>query len=126
PDLETLSRAAGLSPSHLHRVFKSLTGVTPKAYAAAHRHQRVRRELAAGGAVTAAIYSAGFNSSGRFYATSAQALGMRPKDIRHGGAGVTIRFAVQKCSLGSILVAATSIGICAIALGGNRKALIHE
>ena len=31
-----------MSAYHLHRVFKAVTGLTPKAYAAAHRAQRVR------------------------------------------------------------------------------------
>ena len=82
-----------------------MTGVTPKAYAAAHRAARVRDELARSDTVTEAIYDAGFNSNGRFYATSTELLGMTPTDFRAGGAGTAIRFAVGECSLGSILVA---------------------
>ena len=37
PTLEELAGATGFSPFHFHRVFKAVTGVTPKAYAAAHR-----------------------------------------------------------------------------------------
>src|SRR5713226_3811129 len=75
--LSALATRAGLSPYHFHRVFKSLTGVTPKAYAAAQRGNRVRDELKRGSkTVTEAVYNAGFNSSGRFYATSGELLGM--------------------------------------------------
>src|SRR5262249_48007833 len=66
--LEEPSGAIGRSPSHFHRVFKSVTGVTPKEYAAAHRAKRVRRGLTSASTVTQALYDAGFNSSGRFYA----------------------------------------------------------
>src|SRR5262245_10081150 len=68
--LETLAKSAGLSASHFHRVFKALTGVTPKDYAAAHRSQQVRRKLAEGKSVTNAMYQAGFRSNARFYSTS--------------------------------------------------------
>ena len=78
PSLERWPQAAGLSRFHFHRVFKAVTGVTPKAYAAAHRGKRVRAKLARSGTVTEAIYDAGYNSSGRFYAASAELLGMTP------------------------------------------------
>ncbi len=34
PRLEDLAATAGLSPFHFHRVFRRITGITPKAYAA--------------------------------------------------------------------------------------------
>ncbi len=125
PALETLAKTAGLSPWHFHRVFKAATGVTPKAYADAHRGKRVRDELKRTRTVTEAIYSAGFNSNGRFYAASDQLLGMTPSDFREQGAGATIRFAVGECSLGTILVAATNKGICAIRLGDDPQELVR-
>jgi AraC-like DNA-binding protein len=36
PSLEELAHAIGRSPSYFHRVFKAVTGLTPKDYAAAH------------------------------------------------------------------------------------------
>ena len=124
--LDALAGALGMSPWHFHRVFKSLTGLTPKAYAAAHRAERMHQELARGGTVTSAIYNAGFNSSGRFYAESNKRLGMKPSDFKAGGDGATIRFAAGECSLGSILVAASDLGICSIALGNDPDTLVRE
>jgi AraC family transcriptional regulator of adaptative response/methylated-DNA-[protein]-cysteine methyltransferase len=123
--LEALAKLVGQSPSHFHRVFKAATGVTPKAYADAHRGKRVRDELKRAGTVTEAIYSAGFNSNGRFYAASDDLLGMTPKNFRDGGVGATIRFAVGECSLGAILVAATDKGVCAITLGDDPQDLVR-
>jgi AraC family transcriptional regulator of adaptative response/methylated-DNA-[protein]-cysteine methyltransferase len=124
--LESLAAAVEMSPSHFHRIFKALTGLTPKGYAAAQRAQWLRGKLASSKTVTAAVYGAGFNSNGRFYATAAKALGMTPNAYRTGGAGVAIRFAVGECSLGSILVAASERGICAIALGDDPSALVRD
>jgi AraC family transcriptional regulator, regulatory protein of adaptative response / methylated-DNA-[protein]-cysteine methyltransferase len=126
PDLDTLAHAAGLSRFHFHRVFKTVTGVTPRAYAAAHRARRVREELSRSGTVTEAIYDAGFNSNGRFYATAADLLGMTPTSFRTGGTGTAIRFALGQCSLGAILVAATARGVCAILLGDEPDALVRD
>lgn len=126
PDLRSLAQSVGMSPYHFHRVFKQITGVTPKAYAAAQRARRVREGLAQGASVTEAMYGAGFNSSGRFYATSTQELGMTPRVFRAGGPGVAIRFAVGECSLGSVLVAASDKGVCAILLGDDPEALARQ
>jgi AraC family transcriptional regulator of adaptative response/methylated-DNA-[protein]-cysteine methyltransferase len=126
PGLDALAARAGLSRFHFHRVFKAVTGLTPKAYAAAHRGNRVRDELARSATVTEAIYGAGFNSSGRFYATSSKVLGMTPSDFRAGGTGASIRFAIGECSLGAILVAASERGICAILIGDDADALVRD
>ncbi len=125
PTLDDLATAAGMSRFHFHRVFKQVTGLTPKAYASAHRADRVRRALTRRERVTDAIYDAGFNSNGRFYETSAKELGMTPTSYRAGGSGASVRFAVGECSLGSILVAASQKGICAILLGDDPDSLVR-
>ncbi|HEY8247343.1 MAG TPA: bifunctional DNA-binding transcriptional regulator/O6-methylguanine-DNA methyltransferase Ada [Hyphomicrobium sp.] len=126
PTLDELAAHAGLSPYHFHRVFKAATGVTPKAYAVAHRNKRVREALQGDKSVTEAIYEAGFNSSGRFYADAAQSLGMKPGEFRAGGVNAEIRHATASCSLGLVLVAATNKGVCGIFFGDDPEALEQE
>ncbi|MCT5966480.1 bifunctional DNA-binding transcriptional regulator/O6-methylguanine-DNA methyltransferase Ada [Pseudomonas aeruginosa] len=127
PTLDALAQDAGLSPYHFHRLFKSVTGLTPKAYASAYRARRLRERLGqASASVTEAIYESGFNSNSRFYESSSQRLGMRPRDYRDGGAGAAIRFAIGQCSLGAILVAQSQHGICAILLGEEPEPLLRE
>ena len=127
PTLDELAAQAGMSPFHFHRVFKAETGLTPKAYATAHRARKLREELnAADGSVTDAIYEAGFNSSSRFYETSEKVLGMRAREYRAGGVGTEIRFAVGQSSLGAILVAQSRRGICTILLGQDPDRLVRE
>lgn len=126
PTLQELADSAGMSTYHFHRLFKSITGLTPKAYAQAHRAKRMRKELERGNSVTEAIFEAGFNSSSRFYEKANGVLGMTPTDFRQGGAKVEIRFAVAECSLGSILVAQSDRGICAILLGDDPDELARD
>lgn len=121
PSLASLAAVVGLSPYHFHRIFKAARGIKPKVYATAQQNARLRGDAS----VTEALYDAGFNSSGRFYETSSDALGMSPKTYRAGGAGtkIKIKYATRKCSLGTILVAATDKGICAIFLGDDPEYL---
>lgn len=128
PTLDALAAQLGLSPSHLHRIFKQATGLTPRAYATAQRAQRLRSALgnASTASVTDAIYSAGYQSSSRFYEQSARVLGMAPSRYRAGGASQDIRFAIGQCSLGAILVAQSERGICAILLGDDADVLVRD
>ena len=107
-------------------MFKSVTGLTPKDYAEAHRASRVRDGLAAGHSVTEAIYNAGFNSSGRFYEKSRDMLGMTPAQYRAGGANEDIRFAVGQSSLGAILVASSDKGVASILIGDDPDELVRD
>ncbi len=124
--LTELADKAGMSPYHFHRLFKAVTGLTPKVYAKAHQGNRIRVELNQSPTVTDAIYAAGYNSNSRFYEQAPQLLGMTPTAYRAGGSQQQIRFALGECALGSILVAASAIGICAIALGDDPNQLAHE
>lgn len=124
--LDELAAHAGLSRSHTHRLFKSVTGVTPRAYAEAQRAGRLRRALDNEPSVTSAIYAAGFGSSSRFYERADQLLGMTASHYRAGGAGLDIHFSQGRCSLGAVLVAATERGVCAILLGDNADETVRD
>lgn len=126
PSLADLAKAADMSPFHFQRIFKQIIGVTPKAYGVAHRARRIRDKLPKSSTVTEAMYEAGFNSSGRFYAASERLLGMKPQSFRGGGKGEVIRFAIGKCSLGSILVASSEKGVCCITLGDDPDFLVAD
>lgn len=126
PSLQELARRAGMSRFHFQRRFKALTGMTPKTYAAGCRAERLQGALRSSRSVTEAIYSAGYGSSAAFYQQADRWLGMTPSAVRAGGAGVAIRFVMERSSLGMVLVAATERGICAVALGDDAEGLTQE
>ena len=127
PKLDDLAARVGMSPYYFHRKFKEMTGLTPRAWGAAHRMRRMRSELSQrANSVTSAIFGAGFNSNSRFYERSNEVLGMTPTSYRKGGQETDIRFAVGQCSLGAILVAQSQKGICAITLGDDPDELVRD
>lgn len=126
PELGDLAEQAGLSPWHFHRVFKAVTGVTPRGYASATRAEKVREQLRQGKSVTETLYASGFNSSGRFYEAADGMLGMTPLAFRDGGSNASIHFAIAQCSLGAVLVACSERGVCAILLGDEPQALLDD
>ncbi|EKN3600587.1 bifunctional DNA-binding transcriptional regulator/O6-methylguanine-DNA methyltransferase Ada [Yersinia enterocolitica] len=124
--LDALATELNLSAFHFHRLFKSITGLTPKAYASATRSARIRQQLVEKGSVTDAIFEAGYNSNGRFYEQSNQLLGMTPTRYRQGGRDTALHFAVGESSLGAILMAKSELGICAILLGDDPALLVQQ
>jgi AraC family transcriptional regulator of adaptative response/methylated-DNA-[protein]-cysteine methyltransferase len=123
PGLDQLARAAGLSPTHFHRVFKRTVGVTPRGYAEFVRTKRLHDTLKGEQTVFESIAAAGFGSIGRAYAGAGATLGMSPAQYKAGAPGLVVRYAVAHCSLGWLLVAATERGVCAIEFGDSADAL---
>lgn len=121
--LADLASRAGYSPAHFQRVFKRLVGVSPAVYARGLRARRAQAALIQGGAVTDAIYAAGFSGPSRFYEAMDGRLGMAPSAWIRGGEGTRIAWAVVDTSFGPMLVAATERGICRLAFGEGKADL---
>ena len=121
--LAMLSEACGISPYHLHRTFKRLTGLTPRQYVRERRMGRLKEELRTGSDVTTAMYDAGFGSSSRLYESGPNRLGMTPKTYQQGGQGVSIGYTIVDSPLGRLLVGTTERGVCAVSLGDSDESL---
>lgn len=124
--LATLAAHVDMSPWHFQRTFKSLLGVSPKHYASALQQARARHHLQHEARVTDAVFAAGFESVGRFYARAFAMLGMAPKAFQAGGAGVAIAYGISDTPLGALLVAATDEGVCNVRFGDSHDALFDE
>lgn len=112
--LSLLAREFRRSPFHLQRTFKSVLGVSPKAYMDACRLRQMKQNLQAGHSVTTALYAAGYGSSSRLYERTAAELGMTPEKYRRGAVATVIRYTLASSPLGRMMIAATDKGICAI------------
>ncbi|MEJ5203405.1 MAG: bifunctional DNA-binding transcriptional regulator/O6-methylguanine-DNA methyltransferase Ada, partial [Anaerolineales bacterium] len=123
PTLRQLGEQFHLSPFHLQRLFKMVTGVTPRRYAIQRRTERFKAQLRNGQPVTEAVYAAGYGSSSRLYEGAGEQLGMTPAVYRAGGKGMNIEYTIVDCPLGRMLVAATERGVCAVSFGGKDAEL---
>jgi AraC family transcriptional regulator of adaptative response/methylated-DNA-[protein]-cysteine methyltransferase len=123
PSLVELGKELKVSPHHLQRTFKSITGITPRQYGAAHRLKQFKSKIKEGEDVTTALYDAGFGSSSRLYEKSSQHLGMTPATYRRRGKGMKVNYAIVDCHLGRMLVAGTTRGVCSVQFGAEDEAL---
>ena len=121
--LKTLAREVGMSPCHLQRTFKQFIGVSPKAYADAHRIEHFKTCLKRGDNVSTSIYDAGYGSSSRLYARSNSELGMTPVAYQRGGRGILMAFTTADSPLGLLLVAKTERGVAAVIFGDDEATL---
>jgi len=128
--LSLLAKEFRRSPFHLQRTFKSVLGVSPKAYMDACRLRQVKQNLQAGHSVTTALYAAGYGSSSRLYERTATQLGMTPEKYRRGAVAAVVRYTIVRYTiagspLGRMLIAATDKGICAIQFGDSEQQLLQ-
>lgn len=124
PTLRELGHEVGMSGYALQRLFRHVLGITPHEYYATRRAQAFRQQLGKASTVTAAIYQAGYGSSSRVYDQPAPMLGMDPGEYRKGAAGQRIRYTTSASPLGTILVASTARGLCAVAFGDTEEELV--
>ena len=123
--LRRLGERFGLSPFHLQRVFTEMMGMSPRRYLEECRLTDLRTRLARGDAVVNALRGTGYSAQSWLYEDSTRRLGMTPGTYRNGGSGTLIAYATGDSSLGRLLVAATSHGICAVKVGPNDSELVR-
>lgn len=144
--LADLAKATGVGRLTILRGFRRVLGVSPGEFAKAQRVARFKDALRPAitnksaaprptsqsapkpstKRITDAIYDAGFGSSSRLYESSNDSLGMTPRVMRAGGAGLVIRYAIAPSPLGRMLVAASPTGICAISFGRDDAELLAD
>jgi AraC family transcriptional regulator of adaptative response/methylated-DNA-[protein]-cysteine methyltransferase len=124
--LNDLAQAVGLSPTYLQRRFRARFGMSPAEYARQLKLDSFKSALRQGSRITDAIYDAGFGSGSRVYEQANALLGMTPSDYRRGGASVELRYTTLATSLGQLLVAATTRGICSVSIGRDDDQLLTD
>jgi len=128
--LEKIASQYKVSHFYLHKLFKTITGMTLRDYVEARRLAVLKTALQHGEPVTKAAYYAGFSSRSRLYNQIQGKLGMQPGSYRRGGEGVTISYTIIESPFGHLLIAATREGVCSVSLGESDSfvgtALINE
>ena len=122
--LADLGRRFGVSPYHLQRTFMSVMGISPRKYLEECRVALLKLRLARGESVLGALRGTGYSSQSWLYKDSRVKLGMTPADYKAGAPGSLVKYAIGNSTLGRLLVASTSHGICSVDLGNDDDALV--
>lgn len=122
--LAQLAAVVDWSPAHLQKTFKTIIGVSPKAYHEAQRLARFKAALHQSDNVTDAIFEAGYGSMSRAYEKTHQTMGMTPGEYKRGGQDLAITCVTYDTALGLMLLAATDTGLCAVSFGESTQTLM--
>lgn len=112
PSLGELASASGLSDHHFHRVFRSLTGVTPKDFLQCLTIERAKRSLRHGDSVLDAALSSGLTGPGRLHDLCVGLEAASPGEIKNGGEGLTLEFGFSNSPFGRCLIGRLPRGLC--------------
>lgn len=124
--LDVLAAQVNLSASHMQKLFRRATGVTPRQYQETFRLQRLKDGLRSAGDVTAAVYDAGYGSASRVYENASGRLGMTPGQYRRGGEGVEISYLSANSEAGLVMVGATDRGLCFVQFANSEPELLEQ
>ena len=126
PDLNELAAAAGLSPSHFHRLFSAWAGVTPKDFLQCLTLEHVKQLLFDGHNVFDAALDAGLSGPGRLHDLCVTLEAASPGEMKNGGVGMQIDYGFAETPFGEALIAETKRGICHLSfvdVGGRERVL---
>lgn len=127
PELDEIAAHVHLSPYHFQRLFSRWAGVTPKRFLQVLTLERAKSLLDGSDLPLLEVADAvGLSSSSRLYDHFVQLEGVTPAQYRRVGRGLSIRYGCAASPFGSMFIAATARGICALAfieMGAERAPL---
>ena len=129
PDHSTLAQLAaklGYSEAHLHKSFRRLTGISPHDYARTLRQQAIYRALHTSKSTTEAMMKSGYQTASTFYSEFRHFSSLPPGSHRAGGPDEVLAVAAVAASIGVLVVAASSRGVCWISLGDHAQNQVEE
>jgi len=128
PSLETLADQAGLSPTHLQRLFTRWAGLSPKAFLQAVTLDHARGLLRDSASILDASYELGLSGPGRLHDLFVTHEGMSPGIYKAHGRGLNISYGFHDCPFGRALILITSEGLAGLAFAdhGNEKSALAD
>ncbi len=128
PSLETLADPAGLSPTHLQRLFTRWAGLSPKAFLQAVTLDHARGLLRDSASILDASYELGLSGPGRLHDLFVTHEGMSPGIYKAHGRGLNISYGFHDCPFGRALILITSEGLAGLAFAdhGQEKSALAD
>ncbi len=121
PSLDTLADQAGLSATHLQRLFTRWAGLSPKAFLQAVTLDHARELLRDSASILDASYELGLSGPGRLHDLFVTHEGMSPGTYKARGRGLNIQYGFHDCPFGRALILITSEGLAGLAFADEGK-----
>jgi len=112
PPLPELASEVGLSGAHFQRMFRRLTGVSPKRFTQSLAADRAEALLRRRAPVLEAAHAAGLSGPGRLHDLTVNVRAMTPGELRRGAEGLSIAWGVHETPFGECAIAVTPRGVC--------------
>jgi AraC family transcriptional regulator of adaptative response/methylated-DNA-[protein]-cysteine methyltransferase len=115
PDLDRIAEKVHLSPFHFQRLFSEWAGVSPKKFLQYISVEYAKGLLQNRGATLFdAALETGLSGTGRLHDLFVKIEAMTPGEFKNGGENLSINYNVAHSPFGSVLVASTTKGVCAM------------
>jgi AraC family transcriptional regulator of adaptative response/methylated-DNA-[protein]-cysteine methyltransferase len=121
PDLEAIASQVHLSPFHFQRLFSQWAGISPKKflqYISIEHAKKLLKENKA--TLLDAALETGLSGTSRLHDLFVKIEGMSPAEYKQGGKDLQINYSFADSPFGSIIIAATTKGICYMAFIENE------
>lgn len=115
PSLETLADQAGISATHLQRLFTRWAGLSPKAFLQAVTLDHARGLLRDSASILETSYELGLSGPGRLHDLFVTHEGMSPGLYKAKGRGLTMTYGFHDCPFGRALILITNEGLAGLA-----------
>ncbi|MEJ2435429.1 MAG: bifunctional helix-turn-helix domain-containing protein/methylated-DNA--[protein]-cysteine S-methyltransferase [Pseudolabrys sp.] len=128
PEINAIARAAGISATDLHHLFRRWCGLTPKAFLQALTLHHARELLRSSASVLDTAYEVGLSGPGRLHDLFITHESMSPGEWKAGGEGLTMTYGFHPCPFGMALVMTTPRGLAGLALAdaGKERAALRD
>ncbi len=128
PSQDEIAAHVGLSPSHLHHVFRRWAGLTPKAFLQAITLDHARNLLRDSASVLDTSFEVGLSGPGRLHDLFVTHEAMSPGEWKAAGAGLVLSYGYHPSPFGESIVVATPRGLAGIGFvdDGDREAALAD
>ena len=128
PSQDDIAAHVGLSPSHMHHLFRRWAGLTPKAFLQALTIDRARDLLRESASVLETSFEVGLSGPGRLHDLFVSHEAMTPGDFKRKGQGLTLLYGFHPSPFGEALVVAAPLGLAGLGFvdDGDRAAALAD
>src|SRR5690606_13148776 len=127
PRLDEVAEKISISPAHFQRMFTEWAGISPKKflqYISMEHAKKILTETQA--TLWETTHETGLSSTSRLHDLFVHMEGMTPAEYKNGGKNLSINFSFAESPFGTLMVASTPKGICALTFEDNENTALHN